>query len=59
MSKTKKAEQILLKAIGRKRTRINKVVRKHKKLPMTFGIWNLISAGRIKRVGRGLYQLAK
>ena len=59
MSKTAKAQKIILRTIGRTRSpvRLNKLVRKYRgKLPMTFAIWNLVSAGELRRTRqRGMY----
>ena len=59
MSKTKKAEQLVLKKLKRSRkpAQVNELVTKHRgKLPITFALWNLRSRGEIKRVKRGYYQ---
>ena len=61
MSKTKKAEKIIQKWIKkharrRESFRLNDIVRKHRrKLPMTFAIWNLVSASELRRTVRGHY----
>lgn len=56
VSKTKKAEQKILKAL-RKRgvVKLRKLTHKYPSLPITFGLWNLRTRGEIKRRARGEY----
>ena len=59
VSKTKKAEQKILKAL-RKRgvVKLRKLMSKYPDLPITFGLWNLRTRGEIKRRARGEYVAA-
>jgi hypothetical protein len=61
MSKTSKAEEIYRKFIRNqphgKRFKLTAVANKcrSKGLPPTFPIWNLVTAGELRRAGRGWY----
>jgi hypothetical protein len=65
VSKTKQAEEIILRLINRRHRPVNlsadiKPLFKGRDLPITFAIWNLVRRGDIKRIGRGsgLYKKA-